>query len=206
MSSSTEGLKVDIRKLSLINEMAKVGTNGVAENMSKLTGEDARMQVTKTNFVDVADIPNQVEGGKRVGVRIRMQEAPHGHLLLLFPEESAKKITYLMLSDMVDDVSDVSGDMARSAVEELGMIMGNGFITGWADVLGKTIDTGPPQLVYAPLAEVVERTADLGGQDLALVFDSSLDVPRYEIEAELYAFPDLEEFVTMVNNIEATPA
>ena len=86
------------------------------------------------------------------------------------------------------------------------MIMGNGFVTGWADVLGKTIDTATPQLVYAPLVEVVERTADLGGQDLALVFDSSLDVPRFDIEAELYAFPDLEEFVTMVNNIEATPA
>jgi chemotaxis protein CheC len=204
--STTEGLKVDIRKLSLINEMAKVGTNGVAENMSKLTGEDARMQVTKTNFVEVSDIPNQVVGGKRVGVRIRLLEAPHGHLLILFPEESAKKITYLMLSDMVEDVSSVSGDMARSAVEELGMMMGNGFITGWADVLGKTIDTATPQLVYAPLAEVVERTADLGGQDLALVFDSSLNVPRFDIEAELYAFPDLEEFVTMVNNIEATPA
>ena len=36
-------LMVDIRKLSFINEMAKVGTNGVADNMSKLTGEDATM-------------------------------------------------------------------------------------------------------------------------------------------------------------------
>ncbi len=204
--SESERLMVDIRKLSLINEMAKVGTNGVAENMSKLTGEDARMQVTKTNFVDVEDIPNQVEGGKRVGVRIRLLEAPHGHLLILFPEESAKKITYLMLSDMVEDVSSVSGEMARSAVEELGMMMGNGFVNGWADVLGKTIDTATPQLVYAPLAEIVERTADLGGQDLALVFDSSLDVPRYDIEAEIFAFPDLEEFVQIVNGMEATSA
>jgi chemotaxis protein CheC len=203
---SSEELKVDIRKLSFINEMAKVGTNGVAENMSKLTGEDARMEVTKTNFVDVDDIPNHLEKGKRVGVRLRLLEAPHGHILILFPENSAKKITALMLSDMVDDISKVSGEMARSAVEELGMMMGNGFITGWADVLGKTIDTATPQLVYAPLADVVERTAEFGGQDLALFFDSSLNVPRYQIEAEIYAFPDLEEFVTMVNNIEATPA
>jgi chemotaxis protein CheC len=203
---SSEGLKVDIRKLSFINEMAKVGTNGVAENMSKLTGEDARMEVTKTNFVDVDDIPNQLESGKRVGVRIRLLEAPHGHILILFPEDSAKKITALMLSDMVDDMSSVSGQMARSAVEELGNMMGSGFITGWADVLGKTIDTATPQLVYAPLGEIVERTAELGGQDLALFFDSSLNVPRYQIQAEIYAFPDLEEFVTMVNNIEAQPA
>jgi len=199
-------LMVDIRKLSFINEMAKVGTNGVADNMSKLTGEDARMEVTKTNFIDIEDIKAQLDDGKRVGVRVRLMEPPHGHILILFPEASAKKITALMLSDMVDDLSGVSGEMARSAVEELGNMMASGFIDGWADVLGRTIDIATPQLVYAPAGEVVERTAGLGGEDLALFFDSSMNVPSYEIEAEIYAFPDLEEFVEMVNSIEAGPS
>jgi len=199
-------LMVDIRKLSFINEMAKVGTNGVADNMSKLTGEDAQMEVTKTNFVDVEDITAQLDEGRRVGVRVRLMEPPHGHILILFPEASAKKITALMLSDMVDDLSSVSGEMARSAVEELGNMMASGFIDGWADVLGRTIDIATPQLVYAEADEVVERTAGLGGEDLALFFDSQMHVPSYEIEAEIYAFPDLEEFVEMVNSIEAQPA
>jgi len=199
-------LMVDIRKLSFINEMAKVGTNGVADNMSKLTGEDARMEVTKTNFIDIEDITSQLDSGKRVGVRVRLMEPPHGHILILFPEASAKKITALMLRDMVDDMSSVSGEMARSAVEELGNMMASGFIDGWADVLGKTIDIATPQLVYAPAGEIVERTASLGGEDLALFFDSNLTVPSYQIEAEIYAFPDLEEFVEMVNSIEARPS
>jgi len=196
---------VDIRKLSFINEMAKVGTNGVAENMSKLTGEDAQMEVTKTNFIDVKDIKSQLEDGKRVGVRVRLMEPPHGHVLILFPESSAKKVTALMLSEMVDDMGDVSGEMARSAVEELGNMMASGFIDGWADVLGRTIDIATPQLVYAPAGDIVERTAGLGGEDLALFFDSNLTVPSYDIAAEIYAFPDLEEFVEMVNSIEAQP-
>jgi chemotaxis protein CheC len=199
-------LMVDIRKLSFINEMAKVGTNGVADNMSKLTGEDAKMEVTKTNFVDIEDIKSQLDEGKRVGVRVRLMEPPHGHILILFPETSAKKITALMLRDMVDDMSTVSGEMARSAVEELGNMMASGFIDGWADVLGKTIDIATPQLVYAPAGEIVERTAGLGGEDLALFFDSDLSVPSYQIEAEIYAFPNLEEFVEMVNSIETHPA
>ncbi|WP_135820083.1 chemotaxis protein CheC [Halostella litorea] len=199
-------LMVDIRKLSFINEMAKVGTNGVADNMSKLTGEDAKMEVTKTNFVDVEDITAQLDEGRRVGVRVRLMEPPHGHILILFPEASAKKITALMLSDMVDDLSSVSGEMARSAVEELGNMMASGFIDGWADVLGRTIDIATPQLVYAEADEVVERTAGLGGEDLALFFDSQMHVPSYEVEAEIYAFPDLEEFVEMINSIEAQPA
>ncbi|WP_435335755.1 chemotaxis protein CheC [Haloarchaeobius sp. TZWWS8] len=199
-------LMVDIRKLSFINEMAKVGTNGVADNMSKLTGEDAKMEVTKTNFVDIQDIKKQLDAGKRVGVRVRLMEPPHGHILILFPESSAKKITALMLSDMVDDMSQVSGEMARSAVEELGNMMASGFIDGWADVLGRTIDIATPQLVYAPAGEIVERTAGLGGEELALFFDSNLTVPSYDIDAEIYAFPNLEEFVEMVNSIEARPS
>lgn len=199
-------MMVDIRKLSFINEMAKVGTNGVAENMSKLTGEDAQMEVTKTNFIDVDDIEAQLDGGKRVGVRVRLLDEPHGHILILFPETSAKKITAIMLSDVVDDMNDVSGKMARSAVEEMGNMMASGFIDGWADVLGRAIDIAAPQLVYAPAGEVVTRTAGLGGDDLALFFDSDLSVPSYQIEAEIYAFPDLEEFVEMVNSIEVQPA
>ncbi|MFC4249343.1 chemotaxis protein CheC [Natribaculum luteum] len=193
---------VDIRKLSFINEMAKVGTNGVADNMSKLTGEDARMEVTKTNFIDVEDIKSQLDAGKRVGVRVRLLDPPHGHILVLFPEESAKKITAIMLRDVVDDMSSVSGKMARSAVEEMGNMMASGFIDGWADVLGRGIDIAAPQLVYAPAGEVVVRTAGLGGDDLALFFDSNLSVPSYQLEAEIYALPDLEEFVEMVNGIE----
>ncbi|MFP8953612.1 chemotaxis protein CheC [Natrialbaceae archaeon A-arb3/5] len=199
-------LKVDIRKLSFINEMGKVGTNGVADNMSKLTGENAQMEVTKTNFVDVDDIESQLEPGKRVGVRVRLLDPPHGHILVLFPETSAKKITAIMLNDVVDDMGDVSGKMARSAVEEMGNMMASGFIDGWADVLGRMIDIAAPQLVYAPGGEIVTRTAGLGGDDLALFFDSDLTVPSYQIEAEIYAFPDLEEFVEMVNGIEVQTA
>ena len=199
-------LKVDIRKLSFINEMAKVGTNGVADNMTKLLDEDAQMEVTKTNFIDVGDIQSQLDPGNRVGVRVRLLDSPHGHILILFPEESAKKITAIMLRDVVDDMSNVSGKMARSAVEEMGNMMASGFIDGWADVLGRAIDIAAPQLVYAPAGEVVGRTAGLGGDDLALFFDSNLSVPSYEIEAEIYAFPDLEEFVEMVNGVEVRTA
>ncbi|GAB3668788.1 chemotaxis protein CheC [Halopiger thermotolerans] len=199
-------LKVDIRKLSFINEMAKVGTNGVADNMSKLTGQDAQMEVTKTNFVDVDDIQSQLDDGKRVGVRVRLLNPPHGHILILFPEASAKKITAIMLDDVVDDMSDVSGKMARSAVEEMGNMMASGFIDGWADVLGRVIDIAAPQLVYAPTEDIVTRTAGLGDDDLALFFDSDLSVPSYQIEAEIYAFPDLEEFVEMVNGMDVQSA
>jgi len=39
-------LKIDIRWLQLINEMAKQGGNAVAEDLTTLTGLDAEMEIT----------------------------------------------------------------------------------------------------------------------------------------------------------------
>jgi chemotaxis protein CheC len=194
---------IDIRKLTLVNELARLGTNGVADNLGMLAGSEAEMEVTKTNFIDVRDIKKQADDGDRVGVRVRLQDEPHGHILVLFPEDSAKKITGLMLADMVEDMDGVSSEMARSAITELGNMMVSGFIDGWADVLGRTIDHATPQLVYAPAGEIVERTAGLGDHSLALMFDSNISVPSSDIDADIYALPDIEEFVKMINSLDA---
>jgi chemotaxis protein CheC len=205
MSQETQddaGLMIDIRKLTLVNELARLGTNGVADNLGMLAGEEAEMEVTKTNFVDIRDIKDHADVEERVGVRVRLQNEPHGHILVLFPETSAKKITGLMLEDMVEDMQGVSSEMARSAITELGNMMVSGFIDGWADVLGRTIDHGTPQLVYAPEGDILERTAGLGNSSLALMFDSTISVPSSEIHADIYALPDLEEFVEMINQLD----
>lgn len=201
-NASTVDTKIDIRKLSLINDFAKLGTNGVADNLGMLAGEDAEMEVTKTSFVDVADLPQQLDDETRVGIRVRLRDPPGGHILVLFPERSAQIVTRLMLSDMVESADQVSSEMARSAVEELGNMMASGFIDGWADAMGTSIDISTPQLVYAPASKVVERTAGLESDGLALIFDSEIDVPNREIEAEIYAFPDLEAFVHTIRNLE----
>jgi len=186
--------------------MAKVGTNGVADNMSKLTGEDAQMEVTKTNFIDVDDIGSQLDGGKRVGVRVRLLDPPHGHILILFPEASAKKITAIMLRDVVDDMGDVSGKMARSAVEEMGNMMASGFIDGWADVLGRAIDIAAPS---SSTRRPVTSSPGRPGSVATTSHCSSIRICRFRAtrsKPRSTHSPDLEEFVEMVNGIEVHPA
>lgn len=197
-----DDLLVDIRKLPLITDMANLGARGVAETLAKMTGESAEMEVTRTSFAKVADLESSLGDGERVGVRVRLTEPPHGHLLLLFEEASARRLTDLMLSDVGGDVDAASGELARSAVKEIGSMMLSGFVDGWADVLGTGIDYSTPQLVYAPAGEVVERTAGLGDDDHALVIDSSIEVPGPSIEGEIYALPRLSEFVALINDIE----
>lgn len=195
-------LLVDIRKLPLVTDMAKIGAQGVAQTLAKMTGEDAEMEVTRTSFARVGDVDSALGDDERVGIRVRLTEPPHGHLLLLFEERSARLLTDLMLSDMAADVDSASGELARSAVKEIGSMMLSGFVDGWADVFGTGIDYSTPQLVYAPVGEVVERTAGLSDEDHALVIDSRILVPGSAIQGEMYALPRLEEFVALINDID----
>ena len=50
------GPKIAIRRLQLINGMAKQGGNAVAGDLTTLTGLDAEMEVTGITFLNVTDI------------------------------------------------------------------------------------------------------------------------------------------------------
>lgn len=191
---------IDIRKLSFFTRMGQAATRGAAQNLSTMTGQEVEMAVVTTNFVPVASLPDEVSHDTRLGVRVRLEEPPHGHVMVLFPESSAKTMAAVMLSDVSDDLSSISGDMARSAIEELSNMMANGYVDGWADTLGTTVDVATPQLVYASGAELVTRTASLNNEHLALLFHSTVTVKSHGVTAELFALPDLEAFVRLTND------
>ena len=191
---------IDIRRLQTVNELAREGATTVADNMSQLTGVETEMQITKINVIDVEDLGAHLGPAKQVGVNVPLQEEPYGSVLVLFDDESARRLASTMLGGMASDGGAYS-DMERSAIREVGNIMTSGFIDGWANVLGRTIDISTPQLLRASGHDIVEHCVDPGEHEIAMVFDASLHAPDADVEAKIYSFPDIEAFVSMINNI-----
>jgi chemotaxis protein CheC len=79
--------------------------------------------------------------------------------------------------------------------------MTSGFIDGWANVLGRTIDISTPQLIRASGHDIADHCVDPGEHEIAMVFDATLHAPDADVEAKIYSFPDVEEFVSMINDI-----
>ena len=195
----SESLMVDIRKLRLFNKMAKSGANTVADHMSQLTGMETEMEITKINFMDIPDIETHLGPKKQVGVYIELVQPPHGYVLILFGERSAKELAKVMGAGTGN--GNEFTEMEKSAVQEIGNIMTSGFIDGWANVLNTTIDISPPTFVYQPGSGIVEEIAGSGEGEMALVFDSAIQAPASNIEAKVYTFPELEELVSLMNRI-----
>ncbi|MFW6458461.1 MAG: chemotaxis protein CheC [Halodesulfurarchaeum sp.] len=192
--------KIDIRRLSDVNRLAKAGAETVAEHLTQLTGVETEMQITKINVLDIEDLGPHLGTDRRVGVNVPLLEHPHGSVLILFDDDSAKTLAHTMVGGEGDGTPGYS-EMERSAIKEVGNIMTSGFIDGWANVLGRTIDISTPQLLRARGERIVEHSVDSGEHDIALLFDSTLKAPDVNVEATIYTFPDIEEFVELINSI-----
>ncbi|MFC3476254.1 chemotaxis protein CheC [Halobacterium litoreum] len=191
---------IDIRRLQTVNELARAGATTVADNLSQLTGVETEMQITKINVIDVEDLGAHLGDQKQVGVNVPLQEQPYGSVLVLFDDESARRVASTMMGGIESSGGGYS-DMERSAIREVGNIMTSGFIDGWANVLGRTIDISTPQLIRADGHEIADHCVDPGEHEIAMVFDATLHAPDADVEAKIYSFPDVEEFVAMINDI-----
>jgi len=92
MQADAEDLMLDIPKLGLFNRTSKEGDNTVPSHLSDMTGMQTRMEITKTNCVDVADIKRGVGAGEQIGINIELLEPPQGHVLFLFQADDAKTL------------------------------------------------------------------------------------------------------------------
>lgn len=193
-------LKVDIRKLNIFNRMAKQGANTVAAHLNQMTGMRTEMEITKISFLEIEDIKTHVGHDKQVGIHIRLTEPPHGHILFLFSARSAKALASGMLGDPADGTG--FSDMEKSAIQEIGNIMTSGFIDGWANVLDTTIDISTPQFTYGAGSRMVENLVGDRPDEMALVFDSRVHAREADVEVKVYTFPELEELVGLMQQIE----
>ncbi|WP_201721292.1 chemotaxis protein CheC [Methanonatronarchaeum thermophilum] len=200
-------MMIDIRKLSMFNEMANEGANTVANQLTQMTQIETEMQITKINFLDIENIRAHMGYEDRIAVRINIESMPNGCILIFFDEKSAKTLSQVMLAGMVDDNKEDGefNDMEQSAIQEIGNIMTSGFIDGWANVLETTIEIGTPTFYHTSGSNIVDEEIQFEDDDIALLFDSRIHTPKSEtdsISGEIYVFPNLKDLVKMMNEIE----
>lgn len=96
-------LKVDVRKLDLFNQMAKEGSTTVADHLSQMAGLDARIELSKINFLDIEDVKTHIGSQKQVGIFVELVDPPHGYVLSLLDPEDSKQFVGNMVGGMGGD-------------------------------------------------------------------------------------------------------
>ena len=193
-----EALPLD--KLVAFDRMTAKGAEGASDHMTTMTGLDTQVDVTKLSFVPVHEAPQQVGDDQRYGTVFEL-EGLSGFLVILFDETSAESIADAMVPM---DTGDGFGDMDRSALEEVCNVMTSGFIDGWANVLGTTIDHSPPEFVSAMGSAVLDPVAARLGrtQEHAFVVDTLIRTEESEVDCDIYVLPDADALTRELSSLD----
>ena len=195
-------LKVDVRKLDLFNKISKEGSRQVADSLSQMTGIDARIHVSKLNFLAMEDVKTHLGDEKMVGIHVQLNESPNGYVLFMLDPRDSKRLAQLMLPGDGGDAGAGFTDMERSAIQEIGNIMTSGYIDGWANVLDTTIDMGTPEFTFGPAHKIIQKMGGWPDEDMVFVLDSEITAGGEDIDLTVYTFPQLRDLVDLVQRID----
>ena len=137
-------MNLDVESLRTFSDLAQSGAEEAADSLATLTGFDSRVVVTKVEMSTRSDVRRQFRERDLVSVHIGFSGGIEGRTILAFDRERAVSLVDALVPGASDDPD---GDLATSGLKELGNIMLGGFIDGWADFLGESIDITTPTYV-----------------------------------------------------------
>ncbi len=197
-------MKLDVNALGTFYRMAREGAGLAAGRLTKMTGVETQVGVTKLNFMRGREINHDFEdGAEKVGVRVALSGGLDGHSVVVFDRKSALRIVEMLIAESGVEEFD---EMSRSAATEVGQVMNSGFIDGWADVLETVIDVSTPTFIEGTTAEPFfgDIEGAPGDDDLALLFQSHIEAVGTEIGFSHYLFPERDSMAALLEQIRSS--
>lgn len=179
-------LEVGLEELTAFLRLTVAGAETVADQLETMTGMETTVQVSHLDVVPVESVPNSLSTSAYLGTVFRFEGPMDGYLAVLFEESSADEVVRAMAPEAQDTEA-----LRRSAIEELGNITASGFIDGWANALGTTIDHSVPDFVEDMGRAVLQAVAVRLGrtQDVAYAFDVTVTADE-PLQCRVFAFPE----------------
>ncbi|QSG05500.1 chemotaxis protein CheC [Halapricum desulfuricans] len=181
---------LSLDKLSVFSDLTRAGTRAAAERVTAFTGIETDTEIAGINFTPIDDISTSLNADSYVGTTLEFEGRPSGHLAIMFPDESARRVAEEMLP--TDPDGDGLTRMHRSALEELGNNMASGFLDGWANVLQTTVDHTPPEFSDDMEMTLIELVAEQLGpfQTHAYTIESRITTESVAFDCEIHALPN----------------
>jgi chemotaxis protein CheC len=183
-----------VERLGQFSTLVEDGAEQATAHMSAMTGIPAMVAVSTLTFVPIESIPGHLDGEVRVGTVLEFCGPPEGYIAILFDEASGEGVVESLMPGAEGEGFD---GMRQSAIQEIGNVLTSGFLDGWADALGTTIDISPPQFVHDMGPAILDSLATslAATQDHAFLIESEIRTDGETFGCEVYALPkerDLE--------------
>jgi chemotaxis protein CheC len=176
-------------QLDALRELANIGSGNAGTALSAMLGQPVEISVPAASALPLADAVEAAGDPEALatGVVLPIFGDLDATVLLLFPPDDETTLCSLL------GVEPGTED-GRSALGEIGNILGCSYVNSLAAMTGLALDPRPPQTVAdrvgAILASVLATRVD--GADLALMMDSRLHVEGQDCSLLFLMVPSLQ--------------
>ena len=157
--------------------------------------------------IAMKDVPDLIGGAEAmtVAVYLRVSGCATGHMLLVFQPETAFELVDMLL-DLAPGTTTDLGDMERSAIGEMGNIMGSFFLNALADSTNLPLMPSPPavmmdmagSILNSALVEIFMVSEDL------LVVDTVFGTKDRQLNGTFLMMPSEDLVTAMVKREPAS--
>lgn len=173
--------------VALVNQAVGNAISGLSEMLGKEMGANA----LKSGRIPAKEVTNLVGGPETlmVGVYIGFEGHATGHMILAYEPQIAYEFIDMLLEQFPGQTQDL-GDMEKSALQEMGNLMGGFFLNTIADANGLNLYPTPP-LTMVDKAGVIFSAAMSSAmrEDPVLVVDAAFGTSDRQIEGQFLIVP-----------------
>ncbi len=194
------------RTLGPWTDLVSLGTRHAMAGLSEMIGQEIAVSSFALKRTPVAELANIVGGAEvdAVGIYLTVSGAANGHLMLIYEPRIAYAFVDLLMGQPAETTRELD-EMGRSALGEMGNIIGAFFLNAIADATGLELAPSPPAVMTdmaGALLDVV--TAEiLLRQDETYVAETTFITADREIEGQFMVIPSEELLEALLETAKA---
>ncbi|MGM9934231.1 MAG: chemotaxis protein CheC [Clostridium sp.] len=165
-------------QLDALKEVSNIGAGNAATALSMLLNKKIDMSVPSVNVVRLEDVVEANGESEVSGTVVRVLGDIAGNILLVFEEDTVKKI----IGKLIGSETDVNSEMGQSVLCEIANIISASYMNSIAQLTNLAIAPSVPAVAY-----------DMLGAILTTTFIESNQYDEYILDIETIFLDDTEE-------------
>lgn len=178
--------------------LVSMGTDNAMHGLSQMIGQDIEVRSFGLRRVPVVSLPEIVGGAdaEAVGIYLTVSGSADGHLMLMYDPSIAYAFIDLLMMQPIGTTTSLDA-MGRSALGEMGNVIGAFFLNAIADASGLDLRPSPPAVMTDMAGALLDVVISdiLLSQDETYVAESTFQVSGQEISGNFLVMPS-EELLT----------
>ena len=165
-------------QLDALKEVSNIGAGNAATALSMLLNKKIDMSVPSVNVVRLEDVVEATGESEVCGTVVRVLGDIAGNILLVFEEDTVKKI----IGKLIGSETDVNSEMGQSVLCEIANIISASYMNSIAQLTNLAIAPSVPAVAY-----------DMLGAILTTTFIESNQYDEYILDIETIFLDETEE-------------